>query len=400
MSKTKSAKAPASAMQADLEQQASRIGAVFAAAGFTPVNPPVLQPADIFLDRSGEEMRRRMYMFADPSGQELCLRPDLTIPTCRLFLEGKPDAKREARLSYRGLAFRFQTRRILPMREFTQIGVEYFGARDRVKADAEILALAVEAVRAAGLSRFRIEMGDLSLFGALVDALDIPEVWRARLKRHFWRPDYFRELLDRLVAPGGLQKEGPDRPGLFSALGALDEPQARAFIEEVIDLAGIQPVGGRTTAEIAERLLEQASDAGAEALPPQTARLIHQFLAISAPPDQAIAKIRALLKKSRISIEPALKALEQRFRRLEANGVDLAEARFSTGFGRNMEYYTGFVFELTVATPEGTLNVAGGGRYDTLLQSLGAPSPLPAVGCAIQAERLDYAIRLAKGGRS
>ncbi|MBX3493086.1 MAG: ATP phosphoribosyltransferase regulatory subunit, partial [Parvibaculum sp.] len=50
----------------------------FERAGYAPVSAPVLQPADIFLDMSGEDIRRRMYVFADPGGNELCLRPELT----------------------------------------------------------------------------------------------------------------------------------------------------------------------------------------------------------------------------------------------------------------------------------------------------------------------------------
>jgi ATP phosphoribosyltransferase regulatory subunit len=53
-----------------------------------------------------------------------------------------------------------------------------------------------------------------------------------------------------------------------------------------------------------------------------------------------------------------------------------------------MEYYTGFVFELWARDAEGPVQVAGGGRYDTLLESLGAKQPVSAIGCAIRTERL------------
>jgi ATP phosphoribosyltransferase regulatory subunit len=62
--------------------------------------------------------------------------------------------------------------------------------------------------------------------------------------------------------------------------------------------------------------------------------------------------------------------------------------RFTAHFGRNMEYYTGFVFELWSHDTEGPVQVAGGGRYDTLMESLGAPSPVSAIGCALRTERV------------
>ena len=72
--------------------------------------------------------------------------------------------------------------------------------------------------------------------------------------------------------------------------------------------------------------------------------------------------------------------------------------RFTAHFGRNMEYYTGFVFELWDRDTKGAVQIAGGGRYDTLLQSLGAKGPVSAIGCAIRTERL-LAARAFAGGR-
>ena len=55
----------------------------FERAGYVRVTPAILQPAEPFLDLSGEDIRKRMYLTTDPQGRELCLRPDLTIPVSR-----------------------------------------------------------------------------------------------------------------------------------------------------------------------------------------------------------------------------------------------------------------------------------------------------------------------------
>ena len=62
-------------------------------AGYTPIDPPVLQPAEPFLDLSGEDIRRRMFLTSDPQGRELCLRPDLTIPVSRAYLQSPSAGK-------------------------------------------------------------------------------------------------------------------------------------------------------------------------------------------------------------------------------------------------------------------------------------------------------------------
>src|SRR6187399_3763102 len=127
-----------------LEAQATTLLDVFRRAGYEQVAPSIIQPADVFLDQIGESIRSRTYVFTDLAGEELCLRPDLTVPVSRLYLERHPEAKVEARYCYNGPAFRFQPgggSQAHP-REFRQAGIESFGVEDREKADAETVLLA------------------------------------------------------------------------------------------------------------------------------------------------------------------------------------------------------------------------------------------------------------------
>ena len=359
----------------------------FERSGYAPVAAPVLQPADIFLDMSGEDIRRRMYVFSDPGGNELCLRPELTIPVCRLYLESEGGPQRLCSL---GSVYRYQKRGSAKLREFTQVGVECLGTDDAEAADAEAITLAARALAEAGLKGYEIEMGDLALFDALVDALGLPPGWQARLKRHFWRPDYFRELLGELAA-GGVKDETGDRAALISAIAGLDEQAARAVIEDVLKLAGIAPVGGRTVGEVAERLLEQA-ELAASSVPREAAKLISDFLAVSGSPADSISRIARLTKAAGVSLDMAIARFERRLDLIGKAGLDLSRARFATGFGRNMAYYTGFVFEFRVAGLGEEVMICGGGRYDRLLVALGAKSPVPAVGSAVGIERLLMAL--------
>ena len=66
--------------------RADTLLASFERAGYARVTPAILQPAEPFLDLSGEDIRKRMYLTTDPQGRELCLRPDLTIPVSRDYL--------------------------------------------------------------------------------------------------------------------------------------------------------------------------------------------------------------------------------------------------------------------------------------------------------------------------
>src|SRR4029077_16450366 len=89
-----------------LAAQTASILSVFAQRSYSRIEPPILQPAGLFLDRSGEEIRRRTFLRTAPGGRELCLRPERTTPVCRMQLAGA--ATFPARLSYHGPAFRYQ----------------------------------------------------------------------------------------------------------------------------------------------------------------------------------------------------------------------------------------------------------------------------------------------------
>ena len=157
------------------------------------------------------------------------------------------------------------------------------------------------------------------------------------------------------------------------------------------------PQGARTREEIVERLMEQAADAAALRLDPKIAQVITSLLNISGTAQSALGEIRKLTKSAHIKLDAPLAAMEQRLSALKALGIDPARVTFAARFGRNMEYYTGFVFELWSRDAEGAVQIAGGGRYDTLLEALGAKRPVSAIGCALRTERLLAARHFARG---
>jgi ATP phosphoribosyltransferase regulatory subunit len=353
-----------------LNGQAVALLKQFASRGYAREEPSVLQPAEIFLDRSGEEIRRRTFALMDQSGRELCLRPDLTIPICRDAV--KSGRSFPARISYNGLVFRHQPGEPQRPTQFFQAGVELLGLENRAAGDTEILSLVIEALRVCGLDDFSLRIGDLALFGALVDALALPKQWRYRLKRHFWRPGYVETLLY----------------WLGHGDGAAKLPGTRTEIEALLDSQGDAPAAGRTREQIISRAMDRAAEAATLRLDSKVADAIAKLLDISGPADVALAQIRALLKTAGINLDPQLAAMDARLATLKSLNVDPSRVQFAAHFGRNMEYYTGFVFELWAKDKEGPVQIAGGGRYDTLLESLGAKQPMSAIGCAIRTERV------------
>lgn len=374
--------------QAAIDQRLGVIRAGFAARGYRRVAPPVLQPADVFLDRLGDEVRSRIYVFTDPSGSELCLRPEFTIPTCRLYLAEAFGGAGEARLSYDGPVFRFEPSESGLANEREQAGIELIAAADRERADAEVVAVCVDALARAGVDSPRLVLGDVGLFASLIAALDLPAPWRARLLRQVARPDSFQRLLTRLAGEDPSDQRPPRGSAFLAALGKLGDAEARAAVRDVLRIADIQPIGGRTVEEIAERFLEQAADTAAPALKRDKVELIKAFLAIAGAPGEASKQLAAFDKKHKLGLEPALARLDRRLALLAEAGVVPARTRFETAFGRTMDYYTGFVFALRAGLGPTPPVVAAGGRYDRLLAYLGASDDVPAVGAALFLDRL------------
>ena len=353
----------------------------FLAAGFSRLEPPVLQPASVFLDMSGEDIRGRLYLTTDASGAELCLRPDYTVPVCLAYL-ASPEAGRPAQYAYLGPVFRARAGQ---SGEMTQTGLESYGRPDVEAADAEILALALEAAALAGAGPLKVRLGDARLFDSALAALGLPDVWLRRMRRGLARGRAVETIVD------GNGQGALAQSGVLAALERADHAGAKALVEDLLAIAGIAAVGGRSAGEIADRFLEQAAARSQAHVSAEQQDVLRRFLAISGDPDSASRRLRQLAADARLDFGGALDSFDQRAGFLAARGLRIEEFVFSAGFVRDLDYYTGFVFEAVDAARPDARPAVGGGRYDRLARRLGAAGEVPAIGAAIWIDRLPSA---------
>ena len=366
--------------RAALERQNAAIMAVFERAGFDQIAPDIIQPADIFLERSGEDIRARTFVFNDPAGNELCLRPDLTVPACRYHLSHTKTPEAETKYCYLGPAFRFPDELLSPQ-EFTQAGLEWFGDKADIAAEARVIKLAVSALEAAGLTGLKVSLGDLGLFNALLDDMPMPERWRRRLRHQFWRPQAFRNLLETFAKPARTI-----RSSISGNIDALEGQDAVAETSWMLADRKLNLVTLRSVEDIAARLHEKLADRSEQPLAETMVVAIESYLKVSGALTDVTSQLKAISKTPRFL--GAVDKFEQRIAALEDQGLNPRRFHFSADFGRELEYYTGLVFQIDVEARNAPLSVAGGGRYDRLLQDLGAVTSIPAVGCAIHTDRL------------
>lgn len=368
---------PSPSLFPHIESVAVRLAELLRKAGYTAVFPPILQPLEVFLEYSGEDIRKRLYSVADISGGEYCLRPDLTIPTCRQFLAslegGRPV---EHRLCYHGVAFRYHSRDSSKPSEFLQTGAEFFGASNPEEADAEIMALAIDGLRSIGCDGFEAEIGDLRFFNAFADGITENashgiSFWVRQLKQLFHQSDKsFRLLLRQATqAPGS---------------GAARYASREADLEQLSSITIDTPMGGRGIEEIKARFYHRMERQRLPPLPRNISEALESFLRIRAPFPRALAKMREICASVNVDISAVLDSLQRRAECLKARGIDLETTCLSSGFGRRLGYYTGFAFELR----HRDIQIAAGGRYDHLLQALGSDRAIPAVGFAARPDRI------------
>lgn len=373
-----------------LEKLSRSLLSVFEQSGHEFIAPAIIQPADVFLDAIGETLRARTYVFTDPDGAELCLRPDLTVPACRYHVARNLDAAKPAAYCYNATAFRFQPQGVTAVRprEFRQVGLERFGEKDREKAEALVVSNLLNALETVGAADWQLRMSDFGLFQSVLQAAEIPTRWQTRLAESFLRPELFAAELDRLKTDPGARAKKLDTK-LLSALAPEDIEASEKTVARYLSQNGVEWIGVRTIREMTASLIDIVKDVDARPLEPQAAKLIEDYARLRGSISDIGGTVAKMVKSLHgTNARIALDVFDRRLALLANAGIDLTRVEFAAEFGRDLGYYTGLVFEVVLPGLGPTAPVAGGGRYDKLIRYAGAVSDVPAVGAAIHAERL------------
>ncbi len=368
---------------------ASVIRGVFDHVAAETITPPLVQPAAPYFDLSGEDVRSRLVLLEDAGEARRCLRPDLTIPVCQAHVRRIADglsAAAPAAYRYEGPVFRADPEGGAPL-EITQFGLERFADPDPLAVEAQVFALTLEGVRAAGVRPAQVLVGDAGLYGAFVDGFALPAPMSERLKRAYANPTRGDGALSRASAPAAAPHP------LAAAIADLPPEGAEAALRAVYGLSDIAHIGARPISAVAERLVMKARRAEAAQMDAGVLAAVQAFLAIEDAPEPALAAVARCARKAGVHLDGALEAWVKRLDALRAVGMPEHRAVLSMNFARQFEYYDGFVFELREPALGARPTLAGGGRYDGLAARLGAAQTLPAMGGMVRPDRVASAQR-------
>jgi histidyl-tRNA synthetase len=387
---------------ARLRQLESTLRADFERFGYQGIQTPIIEPLELFLRKSGDEIVARMYAFSHWN-RRLCLRPELTASVMRSYVDELQGHGLPIRLHYSGPSFRYERPSRGRYRQFTQVGVELLGASGPA-ADAEVLHLACAGLRAAGVTRFRLVIGHLGAALQLLGQLGMSEHAQGLvldlmepLARGRLQPDEATARVVDLLGGGvanGVANGTPDSVELPNALAALPPEQATSVAADILSRASLPVEGGaRQPRQIIERLLAKARRPD----PTDQVRAAFEFVAelhaAAGPPGELEARVRPLLERRGLSTQP-LDEVVAALTLLDAYGSGDFEIEVDLSLARGLRYYTGLVFEIYVETADagGPLQLCGGGRYDDLVRALGGRESVPACGFSFGLERVDLAL--------
>jgi len=264
-----------------LKKLSEKIINTFKSDGFTLSEPDVLLDSEYIIQRSGENFRRSMLTFENEDGKVMCLRPDLTVASCIKFLERKSKSK----IYYSGQAYRRTNKRGSDFIN-DQLGIEILGSKNQLQDDFKVIKTILNSAKKIKTKKIQIKVSDISLFKRLINSLEMPERWKLRLIRHFWRPKYFEELLKRLEKNSDIDSV------------TFDIDKKRFY--EMQKMKFDKVVAGRSISEILKRFNKKIKDPRPFNEGEKIVKIIRSFLKINCKITELDEKLLNFTKKNNL----------------------------------------------------------------------------------------------------
>lgn len=207
-----------------------KIRGMFRMWGYYEIETPTLEFYDVFSTEAEAAPQETMFKFFDQQGRILVLRPDITIPVARLSATKYRDMDLPIRYSYIGNTFKYNELGGGKQKEFTQAGVEIMGV-NTPEADAEVIAAAINAVKATGLESFQIDIGQVEFFKGLMEEAGLPEKDIEQMRVLIDKKDFLG--VEELVKAQDIRDELKDLilslPRLFGSTDVIDRIEKVTF---------------------------------------------------------------------------------------------------------------------------------------------------------------------------
>lgn len=183
------------------------IGETLRSYGYEGIRTPSFEYFDVFSKEIGTTPSRELYKFFDREGDTIALRPDFTPGVARCTAKYYMDETKPLRFRYEGSAFINNSSLQGRLKEMRQTGAELMNDAS-VYADAEMIAMLVQALRSTGLSEFLISVGNVEYFKGICEAVSLDEETEETLRDHISGKNFF--AAEDLLRSRGVDKRYQD----------------------------------------------------------------------------------------------------------------------------------------------------------------------------------------------
>lgn len=200
---------------------------LFRSCGYNELETPTIEFYDVFASDEGAMPQENMFKFFDQQGRILVLRPDITVPIARITATKCREAAYPLRFSYIGNVFRYNDFGGGKQNEFTQAGIEVLGV-STPESDAEVISIAINALKASGLESFQVDIGQVEFFKGLMEETGLSDEKTSQVRMLIDRKDHvgLEEFLNRCDIREDLKKLICDLPGFFGSADVIDRVEA------------------------------------------------------------------------------------------------------------------------------------------------------------------------------
>ncbi len=352
--------------------------------GYEKIETPIIQPAELFLTKAGDQIINRLFTF-ERMGKQLALRPEFTALAAHTYITRYPDPPHPVvRWQFGGSIFEEAD----GDHQRYSIGAELIGMGGAA-AEAELMALATKGAAAQGLENSTLVIGHVDLMRLLLARYQLDSRTQRFLLNHLHmlKDSGKVEVLDQLDKLL-LGSHGFDDDVIEAEIGS--ELSTQQMLDVLLDATQRgTTMGGRTRHDIVRRLLQKRQRASERGQIIAALDFLEQWSAICASPDEAFAEIAALIADDQPAAQELLARWQSVIDLLGAYGIAADSIQIQPGLARSWDYYTGIVFELWSASG---CHIGGGGRYDDLTRLVGGAHSVPAVGFAYYMDQLLLAL--------
>ncbi len=142
--------------------------------GFREIETPIFEDAELFILRSGPNVLNELYAFKDKGDRELALRPEMTAPSIRMFVNSMSNDPKPIKIFYFGQCFRYERPQSGRYREFFQFGAELIGSATP-ETDAEVICLAAAMIKNFGIENYKVHIGHIGVLREAIANAGVPK---------------------------------------------------------------------------------------------------------------------------------------------------------------------------------------------------------------------------------